>query len=166
MIETKKKIIAIVPARIGSKGVKFKNLRKIKNLNLVERTIILLKKLKLIDKIAISTDSKIIQKIAIKNGVWCKSLRPKSISGDKSYTFEAIDHVLKQINVKYDYICEIQPTYAFRKSSTILDCLKKIKQKNYDSLISVSRVIDTSHPDFIIKRKYNKYQFKKKRIFV
>jgi CMP-N-acetylneuraminic acid synthetase len=161
VIETKKKIIAIIPARIGSKGVKFKNIRKVKNLTLIHRTINQLKKLKLINTIAISTDSKIIQKIAIKNGIWCKNLRPKSISGDKSHTFEAINHVLKQIDVKYDYICEVHPTYVFRKSSTILDCLKKIKQKKYDSLISVSRVNDTSHPDFIIKKKHNKYQFKK-----
>ena len=93
MIETKK-IIAIIPARIGSKGVKFKNIKKVKNLTLIQRTINQLKKLKLINTIAISTDSKIIQKIAIKNGIWCKNLRPKSISGDKSHTFEAIDHVL------------------------------------------------------------------------
>ena len=69
--------------------------------------------------------------------------------------------MLKQIDDKYDYICEVQPTYVFRKSSTILDCIQKIKQKNYDSLISVSRVNDTSHPDFIIKKKNNKYKFKK-----
>lgn len=162
MIETKKKIIAIIPARIGSKGVKYKNLRKIKNLTLIELSIILLKKIKFIDTIAVSTDSKKIQKIATRHKVWCKKLRPKHISGDKSHTFEAIDHVLKQLNTQYDYICEIQPTYAFRKISTIKKSIKKIVNKNIiDSLISVSKVKDTAHPDFIVKKKKNNYFFKK-----
>ena len=114
-MKERKKVLAIIPARYGSKGVKFKNLKKINNISLVERSIILLKKIKDITTIAVSTDSKEIQTIAKKYGVWCNKLRPKKISGDNSYTNEAIQHVLKNINPRYDYVAEMHPTHPFRK---------------------------------------------------
>ena len=94
----KKKIIAIIPARIGSKGIKYKNLKKIGNMTLVERAIRFLKKIKLVNDIAVSTDSPKIRDIALKHNVWCKYLRPKSISKDTSKTSEAIYHVIKKKN--------------------------------------------------------------------
>ena len=62
----KNKIIAIIPARAGSKGVKSKNLQKIGNNFLVEHTINQAKFSRYIDMIAVSTDSKKIQNISIK----------------------------------------------------------------------------------------------------
>ena len=141
MIETKKKIIAIVPARIGSKGVKFKNIKKVKNLTLIQRTINQLKKLKLINTIAISTDSKIIQKIAIKNGIWCKNLRPKSISGDKSYTFEALPEEEKE--PKDEKTIEFKTAYEIAQKEDEV-YLKQIEElgENYDSSNKESLVIE------------------------
>ena len=77
------KCIAIIPARIGSKTIKKKNLVKVNGISFVEKTIKSLKKNKFLDCIAVSTDSTEIQKIAKKNGEWCEFLRPKKISGDK-----------------------------------------------------------------------------------
>ena len=89
----KKKILVVIPARSGSKGIKNKNLKKIGGLSLVEHSIKHAKKSKYIDLIAVSTDCKRIQKIAISKKVWCNTLRPKKISGDKSVTSQAIVHI-------------------------------------------------------------------------
>ena len=62
------KCIAIVPARIGSKSIKKKNLTKINGISFIEKTIISLKKNKFLDCIAVSTDSVEIQKIAKSSG--------------------------------------------------------------------------------------------------
>ena len=161
-MKERKKVLAIIPARYGSKGVKFKNLKKINNISLVERSIILLKKIKDITTIAVSTDSKEIQTIAKKYGVWCNKLRPKKISGDNSYTNEAIQHVLKNINPRYDYVAEMHPTHPFRKKKTIEKGLKTIfNNKSLESVISVQKVLSTSHPDYIISEVNKKFYFKK-----
>ena len=62
----KKKIIILIPARGGSKGIKLKNLRKINKISLLERTINFAKKLNIADKIIVSTDHKKIKKISLK----------------------------------------------------------------------------------------------------
>jgi len=158
----KLKIIAIIPARKGSKGLKNKNILKIKGKSLLEHAIINAKESKYIDFIAVSTDSKKIQSIAKKNNVNCEKLRPKKISGDKSSTYDAIKHTLKNIKFKPDYIVELQPTYIFRKTETIDKAIELlIKNKKYDSLISINEIKNTCHPDFVISMKNLEIDYKK-----
>lgn len=151
MIKTNKKILAIIPARIGSKGLKKKNLRKIGKKSLVEYSVDIAKKSNYINKIAVSTDSSLIQKIAMQNNVWCKKLRPKKYATDKSSTHKAIKFVIDNIDYKPDLIIELHPTYIFRKFTTIDKAIEKlIKKRKSDSLISIRKIDDTSHPDFVI----------------
>jgi CMP-N-acetylneuraminic acid synthetase len=162
MIYSKKKILAIIPARIGSKGLKKKNLKKIGGKNLVEHSIIAAKNSKQISRIAISTDSLKIKKIALKENVWCEKLRPKKYATDKSTTYNAIKFVLDNINYEPDLIIEIHPTYVFRKSKTIDLAIKKLlNDKKSDSLISVQKIEDTSHSDFEIDLINNYIKYKK-----
>ena len=110
----KRKIIAIIPARAGSKGIKNKNLLKIDNKTIVELTINSAKKSKYIDFIAVSTDSTKIQKISKKQNVWCEYLRPKKISLDQSSTYDAVKFALNKINNKFLYIVELHSPHIFR----------------------------------------------------
>ena len=64
----KKKIIGIIPARIGSKGLKFKNIKKLNSKPLIYWPIKTLKNLKFIDKIVVNTDSNKIKNLSIKMG--------------------------------------------------------------------------------------------------
>jgi len=158
----KLKIIAIIPARKGSKGLKNKNILKIKGKSLLEHAIINAKESKYINFVTVSTDSKRIQSIAKKNNVNCEKLRPKIISGDRSSTNDAIKHSLKNIMFKPDYIVELHPTYIFRKTQTIDKAIELlIKKKNYDSLISINEIKNTCHPDFVISMKNLEIDYKK-----
>ena len=74
------KVLAIIPARGGSKGIINKNIQKIGGLPLIKHTIISAKKSKKIDKILISTDDRKILKISSSMGVEAPFLRPKKIS--------------------------------------------------------------------------------------
>ena len=151
MIKKKYKILAIIPARLGSKGLKKKNLKKIGKLSLVEHSVRIAKNSKFISRIAVSTDSQSIQKIAKKNKVWCDKLRPKKYSTKKSSTYNAIKFIIDHIDYKPDLIIELHPTYVFRKSSTIDRAIRIIlNSQNSDSLISIKKIDDTSHPDFVI----------------
>lgn len=156
-MKNKIKILAVIPARKGSKGLKNKNILKIKKTTLVEYAINNAKKSKYINYIAISTDSKKIKNIAKKNNVWCEKLRPKKYSLDKSGTYSAIKFTLENIDVKPDIIVELHPTYIFRKTSTIDRAINLlIKNKKFDSLISIKEIKNTSHPNFAIDLMRNK----------
>ena len=127
----KKKVLAIIPARGGSKGIKNKNFVKINNRYLIDYTILEAKKSKLIDKIIISTDSEKIIRIAKKSKVdFIK--RPKLLSQDKTPIYPVIKHVLnfeKRINNFYDYIVILQPTTPLKKLFMIDSGIKLIKKK-------------------------------------
>ena len=77
-----KSILIIIPARSGSKGIKNKNMKKIKGYPLIYYSIKYAKKTKFIDKIVVSTDSKKYCKIVNKFGVETPFLRKKSLAGD------------------------------------------------------------------------------------
>ena len=159
----KKKILAVILARAGSKGIKHKNLKKIGKLSLFEHSINHAKKSKFIDEIAVSTDSQEIRKISLKHKVWCDVLRPKKISKDNSIPSDAVIHVINNIPNQFDYVVELHPTHIFRRNNLIDKAITKlILNEKFDSLFSMVKIKSTSHPDYAIKiNKKNKPIYKK-----
>ena len=162
-----KTILAIVPARGDSKGIKNKNLKKIKGKTLVEHAGNVLKKISWIDYSIVSSDSNKIIKSAKKSNLECIFKRPKNISGDKIGDYTVIRHALKTFEKikkkKIDIILLIQPTSPLRKVKHIKDVIKIIISKQLDSVWSVSKVDLKFHPfkQLIIKNK-NLHYFDKK----
>ena len=131
-------IVAIIPARSGSKGLRNKNIQKINNQPLLYYAIKDAKKCNLIDKIVVSTDSKKIQKIAIKLGADAPFLRPKHLSGDKIPSNPVLTDAIKKLEIIYekkiDIIVYLQATEIFREKWMIEKCIYTlIKNKKYDS---------------------------------
>lgn len=149
----KKKIVAIIPARAGSKGLKNKNIKIINKKPLIYWSINSLKKSKYIDKIIVSTDSKKIKDIAQSFGADTPFLRPKKISTDKAKSFDVIKHCLKFLkkqNENFDYIILLEPTSPLTTSFDIDNALRTLdKNKNADSLVSIAENINC-HPTFNI----------------
>ena len=135
----KKKIIAIVPARIGSKRLKFKNLKIFKKKPIFLLSMLSARKSLLIDKIFLSTDSKKINKIAKKNGFKTERLRKKKLSGSNSLTKDVVLDVLRKTNKKYDYFILLQPTSPLRSVKDIDSSIKITIKKKLDSLVSVNK---------------------------
>ena len=125
-----KKIIAIVPARIGSKRLKFKNLKIFKK-PIFLLSMLSARKSLLIDKIFLSTDSKKINKIAKKNGFKTERLRKKKLSGSNSLTKDVVLDVLRKTNKKYDYFILLQPTSPLRSVKDIDSSIKITIKKNW-----------------------------------
>ena len=135
-----KKILAIIPARAGSKRIKNKNLLKLyEEYSLLDFSFNSLKNSKYIDKFILSSDSKKIlglgKKIGFKNNI----LRPKKLASDKALSEDVILHVLKKINQKFDIILLIQITSPLRTSKDIDVAIKKFIRNKYDTLISISK---------------------------
>ena len=139
-----KTILAIVPARGNSKGIKNKNLKKINGLSLVEHAGNILNKISWIDYSIISSDSSKIIKVAKKSNLKCFFKRPKDLSGDRISDYAVIKHAVhafeKKQKIKIDIILLIQPTSPLREVKHIKDVIKKIIDKKLDSVWSVSKV--------------------------
>ena len=97
------KILAIIPARGGSKGIPQKNIRKLIGKPLIQHTIEAVQKSN-VNKIVVSTDSEKIAKIVRSLGIEVPFLRPKKLSGDKVSSEEVIKHVLKVLEQTENYI--------------------------------------------------------------
>jgi len=127
---------ALITARAGSKGIKNKNLKKIKKKNLVEISLDAIKKAGEIKKIFCTSDSKKILKICKNKGIEIIR-RPKKLAGDNSKSLDVVLHFLKTLKkqkIKYpDVIFLLQPTSPFLESKVvrkIIEIYKKIPSAN------------------------------------
>jgi len=136
----KKKIIAIIPARYGSKRIKNKNLLIIKNnKTLLDLTYLQAIKSKYIDKILLTTESKKITNYCKSIGFKNIILRPRYLSTDKAKSEDVILHALSSIKEKFDYFILLQPTSPLRSRSDIDNSLRVFLRNNNDALISISK---------------------------
>lgn len=148
-------ILAVIPARGGSKGIKLKNLKKVGNISLVAHSIEFLKQFNNIKRIFVSTDHDMIIKESKKCGVEVPFKRPKNISGDYIGDAEVLLHALleceKFFSESYDIVLMIQPTSPFRTKKSIDSILKKIKKNDFDAVWTVSKIDTKYHPKKILK---------------
>lgn len=165
-----KTIVALICARGGSKGIKNKNLLKINNKSLLRISIEHAKKIKIIKKIFVSTDSQKIAKEAIKYGATVPFIRPKKLAGDKVPEIlvwkHAINFLNKKLNIRPHCIISIPTTSPLRKISDIKLSLKKFLQKKLDILFTATK--SQRNPYFnIIQKQNNKIEtvIKKKQIY-
>jgi CMP-N,N'-diacetyllegionaminic acid synthase len=133
-----KSILAIIPARLGSKRLKYKNIKLFKGRPLFVWSYIAAKKSKYIDKIFISTESKRILNYAKKYGYRSNLLRNKKISKDKTSSEEVILDVLRK-NKKFDYFILLQPTSPLRTNFDIDRSINLIISKKKNFLVSINK---------------------------
>ena len=152
----KKKIIAIIPARGGSKGLLNKNIKKISEKPLIYWTLKRVKESKLIDKYFISTDSIKIKNVCEKIGFDIPVLRPSEFAEDDSPSSGVVIHALdyfKKLSLKFDYVVLLEPTSPLRKSDDIDNAIKKlIDDQSSDTLVSLGEV-HMEHPSITKKIK-------------
>lgn len=121
------KIIALIPARSGSKGVPHKNIRRLGKLPLIAYSILIAKMVKEIDRVIVSTDSEEYAKIAKEYGAEVPFLRPKHISGDESTDYDVFKHCIDWLERNENYIPELifhlRPTTPLRSPLIINDAL-------------------------------------------
>ena len=139
------RILCIIPARSGSKGIPDKNIKLLNGKPMIAYSIeqALSSKFRKLMRIIVSTDSQEYADISKKYGAEVPFLRPTIISQDLSTDEELIKHTEKFLreNEKYesDIIIQIRPTYPLRNIELIDDCIKIFIEKRleYDSLRTV-----------------------------
>lgn len=167
----KKKILAIIPCRSGSKGIMNKNIVNIFGKPLIYYSIFFAQKCNFIDKIIVSTDSLKYKKIASKYGVEVPFLRPKKISKDNSLDVDLFKHAVSWLkkNQKYqpDIIVHLRPTTPLRKIKILKNAIKIIlNNKKIDSVRSLTSMSKSPYKAwFMEKNNFIKPILKKKSIY-
>ena len=156
------KFLAIIPARSGSKGIKDKNIKLLKNKPLMAYTIEAAKNSEVFDDIIVSTDSEKYKIIAEQYGAKVPFLRDISLSGDFSKTEDVIVNTitnLKKIGKEYDYFVLLQPTSPLRNSKHIQEAVDLILEKNLNSVVSVCEVDHSLQICNTLKENKSMYNF-------
>lgn len=140
------KIIAIVPARSGSKGLKDKNIIELCGRPLMWYTIKAAKESGLFDVVMVSTDSQKYAEVAKQCGAEVPFLRSAEQSKDTSGSWDVVREVLNEYEKKgmsFDYVALLQPTSPLRTSDDICDAMRLIKTGQANTVVSVT---DVDHP--------------------
>lgn len=146
----RKRILAVVPARGGSKGIPLKNLQCIAGKSLVAIAGEVANAVGEIDRRIVSTDHIEIARVAKKAGLDCPFMRPEEISGDRVSDWDVLIDALHKVEeidgIKYDIIVMLQPTSPMRESKDVLGVINMLIDGGYDSVWSVSVTDSKSHP--------------------
>ena len=141
------KLLAIVPARGGSKRLPMKNKRILKDKPLISWTLDFAKRLSGVENIIVSTDDKDIIEIAKKSGVLAPWLRPQSLSSDLASSIDVVIHALDWYEDNYgavDGVIMLQPTSPFRNLEAVTRAIEEFKSDKTCSIIGVNEIRD--HP--------------------
>ncbi|APF24885.1 cytidylyltransferase domain-containing protein [Clostridium butyricum] len=133
-------IIAIIPARSGSKGVKDKNIKEINGKPLMAYTIEAAIKSKIFKDVIVSTDSVEYKKIAESYGASVPFLRSAELATDLTTTIDVVEDLLNkmhEIGKDYKALMILQPTSPLRDENHIIEAVKLFKDKNACSVVSM-----------------------------
>ncbi|NLK66993.1 MAG: NTP transferase domain-containing protein [Campylobacteraceae bacterium] len=137
------KVIAVILARAGSKGIKNKNLSEVGGVSLLARAILAAKNSGIFSEIIVSTDGENIALEAQKYGAKVV-YRPLSLASDSATSIDAMLHALEELSLKDGIAVLLQPTSPLRNETHIKEAFLKFKQNKIGSLISVKK--STHHP--------------------
>ena len=144
------RILALIPARGGSKGILHKNITPLAGEPLIKYSIDAAKQSKYIDYVLVSTDDAEIADIAKKYGAKVPFLRPKELASDTAKTIDAVLHAietLRKAGETFDSLVLLQPTSPLRTAEDIDKAIETFYQFNRQPVVSVSEVSD--HPILI-----------------
>jgi CMP-N-acetylneuraminic acid synthetase len=134
---SEKKVLAIVPARGGSKRLPGKNLMDLGGKPLIAWSIEAGLNSKYIDRVIVSSESEEICKVAKMYGADVPFVRPAELATDESKSIEFVVHALEKLEERYDYVIVLQPTSPLRESQDIDRGIELCIQKDATSVIGV-----------------------------
>ena len=145
-----KRILAVVPARGGSKGVPLKNLHPLQGIPLIAHVGRVARDIPAIDRAMVSTDHPEIAAEAERAGLAAPFMRPAELSGDLVSDFQVLEHALTAAErldgVTYDVVLMLQPTSPLRRAAHVQAVLDKLVKEGWDAVWTVSATELKYHP--------------------
>lgn len=156
----RKRIMALIPARGGSKGIKRKNIRELCGQPLIVHTIMAARGSSYIDSVFVSTEDTEIAEIANSYGALVPMMRPIELADDDSTTLDVVLHAVGEfINAdEWDALVLLQPTQPLRTTEDVDRAIEFFYKNNRKSVVSISEVDDSP----ILMRYFDEYGNMKK----
>ena len=143
-------VLAVVPARGGSKGIPLKNLKTVRGRPLVALAGDIARAVPEIDRRVVSTDHWEIARVAEQAGLAAPFMRPEHLSGDRIGDLEVLSHALQAIEEidasRYDIVVMLQPTSPLRTPADVSGTIRMLVEGEYDAVWTVSRSDSKAHP--------------------
>jgi CMP-N,N'-diacetyllegionaminic acid synthase len=145
-----RRVLVVVPARGGSKGIKLKNLREVGGVPLVALAGRVASRLKWADRTIVSTDHPEIARVAQEAGLAAPFVRPEDIAGSSISDLQVLIHALfgmERIDcTTYDIVVMLQPTSPGRTAEHVTETVAHLVHGNYDAVWTVSEADPKNHP--------------------
>ena len=145
-----RRVLAVVPARGGSKGIPLKNLREVGGRSLVGRVGDVIHQVSEIDRAVVSTDHDGIASAAGEAGIAAPFRRPEPLCGDQIGDVDVLTHALQATEsidgLRYDIIVMLQPTSPLRTPTDVSRTLRKLVDGGWDSVWTISQTDTKAHP--------------------
>jgi CMP-N-acetylneuraminic acid synthetase len=145
-----RRVLAVVPARGGSKGIPLKNLREVRGRPLVALAGDVARAVPEIDRAVVSTDHDEIARVAEAAGLAAPFRRPEAISGDRIGDWDVLAHALTAMEAHdgttYDIVVMLQPTSPLRRVTDVSGTIRMLVDGGYDAVWSVSPTDTKAHP--------------------
>ena len=132
-----KRVLAIIPARGGSKGVPRKNIRVVAGKSLIAWTVEAARGSRYIDRLIVSTDDPEIAQVAIECSCEVPFMRPPELALDDTPGVAPVHHALQTLPESYDIVVLLQPTSPLREAVDIDGCLELMMRENAKACVSV-----------------------------
>lgn len=143
-------VLAIVPARGGSKGIPLKNLSTVAGKTLIQHVAELIQAVPEIDYAVVSTDHDHIAREAEKHGLAAPFRRPAELSGDRIGDLDVLRHAILEAEKikkhKFAFVLMLQPTCPLRTPAQVRECLKQVQELGHCAAWTVSAVSNKFHP--------------------
>jgi CMP-N,N'-diacetyllegionaminic acid synthase len=143
------RILGLIPARAGSKGIPGKNIRMLAGKPLIVHTIETALESESLTDVIVSTDSEEIAEIARAADVEIPFIRPRELAQDDTPTFPVVKHAIETLaglGREYDAVCLLQPTNPLRSPLDITACVDLLETTGADSVISMVEVPHQFNP--------------------
>jgi CMP-N,N'-diacetyllegionaminic acid synthase len=149
---SERRVLGLVPARGGSKGIPRKNLKSLAGQPLLAYTARAAKQSKLLSRVLLSTDDSEIAELGRSLGLDVPYLRPPELALDGTPMIDVVLHATRWVQAQGDHyaaICLLQPTSPLRSAETIDRCVSLLWGKNVDTVISVRPVPAEYNPHWV-----------------
>jgi CMP-N,N'-diacetyllegionaminic acid synthase len=144
------RILAVVPARGGSKGVPLKNIHPLLGIPLIAHAARVLSQVPAVDRAVVSTDDDTIAREALRAGLEAPFRRPDSLSGDLVSDQQVLHHALTTMEslegTRFDVVVLLQPTSPLRRAEHVMSVLEKLIAESWDAVWTVSPTDLKYHP--------------------
>ncbi|HEX3129953.1 MAG TPA: acylneuraminate cytidylyltransferase family protein [Thermoanaerobaculia bacterium] len=142
------KVLGLIPARGGSKGIPGKNVRPLGGRPLLAWTAEAALAARRLSRVVLSTDDEAIAEVGRQCGLDVPFLRPAELARDDTPTLPVVRHALEELK-GFDAVCLLQPTSPFRRDEDIDACIAMLEERDLDAVVSVLPVPAEHNPHWV-----------------